>query len=161
MGNFISLSSFLIIAVHLPNYTICGLVLEERYVIGVDLGTESARVGLFTGSGVLIETAAVPYPTTYPNIGWAEQNPEDWWKCLGEACRKVTSTACKEKNVQQSAIAGICIDTTACSVVMLDKENKPIRNCLLWCDARSASQCDQIMKTAKGDPSLQVLNCSN
>ena len=50
--------------------------MEERYVIGVDLGTESARVGLFTGSGVLIETAAVPYPTTYTNIGWAEHNPE-------------------------------------------------------------------------------------
>ena len=158
MGNFISLSCFLIIAIQLPTCTINGLLLEERYVIGVDLGTESARVGLFSRSGALIQTAAVSYPTTYPNIGWAEQNPENWWRCLGEACRKVTSAACIEKNIPQSAIEGICIDTTACSVVMLDQENKPIRNCLLWCDARSASQCEEILRTAKGDPSLQVKN---
>jgi FGGY family of carbohydrate kinases, N-terminal domain len=158
MGNFISLSCFLIIAVQLPTYTINGLILEEKYVIGVDLGTESARVGLFSRSGALIQTAAVSYTTTYPNIGWAEQNPENWWRCLGEACRKVTSAACIEKNIPQSSIEGICIDTTACSVVMLDRENKPIRNCLLWCDARSASQCEEILRTAKGDPSLQVKN---
>ena len=60
--------------------------MPDKYVIGVDLGTESARVGLFSLSGELIETAAVAYPTTYPNVGWAEQNP------VGAACRKVTSS---------------------------------------------------------------------
>jgi sugar (pentulose or hexulose) kinase len=128
---------------------------DPQYVIGVDLGTESARVGLFSVTGEMVETAAVPYPTTFPNVGWAEQNPEDWWRCLGEACRKVTTTAYK-KGINQKEIKGLCVDTTACSVVMLDDKNIPLRNCLLWCDARSAPQCEEILRKAKGDPALQV-----
>ena len=128
---------------------------DPQYVIGVDLGTESARVGLFSVTGEMVETAAVPYPTTFPNVGWAEQNPEDWWRCLGEACRKVTSSAYK-KGINEKEIKGLCVDTTACSVVMLDDQNVPLRNCLLWCDARSAPQCEQILRKAKGDPALQV-----
>jgi sugar (pentulose or hexulose) kinase len=38
--------------------------------------------------------------------------------------------------IQQSDLAGICVDSTACSVLALDKDNQPLRKCLLWCDAR-------------------------
>ena len=130
---------------------------EPQYVIGVDLGTESARVGLFSIQGDLVETAAVPYATTFPHVGWAEQNPEDWWTCLGEACRKVTTAACETKGINRSDIKGLCVDTTACSVVMLDEANLPIRHCLLWCDARSAPQCEEIFEKAIGDPALKVI----
>ena len=124
--------------------------IDPQYVIGIDLGTESARVGLFSLHGELIGTAAVPYPTTYPQVGWAEQNPDDWWSCLGEACRRVTSAAYTGRKVNKKDIVGLCVDTTACSVVVLDSKNIPLRNCLLWCDARSAQQCQQILREAKG-----------
>ena len=52
----------------------------------------------------------------------------------------------------------MCVDTTCCSVVALDESNEPLRNCLLWMDARSASQTEQIMDQCRGDPALQV-NC--
>ena len=84
---------------------------HPQYVIGVDLGTESARVGLFSVTGEMVETAAVPYPTTFPNVGWAEQNPEDWWRCLGEACRKVTSNAYK-KGINEKEIKNDNCDIT-------------------------------------------------
>ena len=142
-------SFLLLLAFLLPTVTVQSAV-DPKYVIGIDLGTESARVGLFTLRGEMVGTVAVPYATTYPQVGWAEQNPDDWWACLGEACRRVTSAAFTEKKVNKKDIVGLCVDTTACSVVVLDSKNRPLRNCLLWCDARSASQCQQILHEAKG-----------
>ena len=82
------------------------------------------------------------------------------WECMGKACR-----ACLTHSNMLSAtgkplyqIVGISVDTTACSVVALDSSFRPLRRCLLWCDARSAPQCKHIMEVAHGDPALEV-NC--
>ena len=72
---------------------------DAKYVIGIDLGTESARVGLFSLRGDVIGTSAVTYSTTFPQVGWAEQNPDEWWSSLGEACRRVTSSALSERYI--------------------------------------------------------------
>ena len=55
-------------------------------------------------------------------------------------------------------VRGISVDTTACSVVALDEHFRPLRRCLLWCDARSAPQCKRILDLGRGDASLAV-NC--
>ena len=79
---------------------------------------------------------------------------------MGKACR-----ACLTHSNMLSAtgkplyqVVGISVDTTACSVVALDSSFRPLRRCLLWCDARSAPQCKHIMEVAHGDPALDV-NC--
>lgn len=130
-------------------------------VMGVDLGTESARVGLFDLNGKLVVTHAVPYETFFPAPGWAEQSPSDWWICLGQATRECLSQLCEKTStsIGRHDIVGLCVDTTACSVVALDKDFSPLRRCLLWCDARSAPQCKRILDIAGGDPALDV-NCA-
>ncbi len=127
-------------------------------VMGVDLGTESARVGLFDLHGKMVVTHAVPYETYFPAPGWAEQAPSDWWTCLGQASRECLSQL-HENNHEAYDVVGLCVDTTACSVVALDKDFSPLRRCLLWCDARSAPQCKRILEIARGDPALDV-NCA-
>lgn len=125
-------------------------------VIGVDGGTESIRACCFDArSGqVLGDACAVPYHTTHPQPGWAEQNPEDWYQCLGQAVRKaVQSVPTADINIMAMAV-----DTTCCSVVALDEDYQPLRPCLLWMDQRSGPQTREIMKRCQGDPALQV-NC--
>jgi ribulose kinase len=100
----------------------------------------------------VISSSAVPWITTYPHPGWAEQNPDEWWSAFGVACKE----ACK--NIDPSDILGIAVDTTACSVVALDDSFRPVRPALLWMDARSAQQCANILKLGRGDPALKV-NC--
>ena len=85
-------------------------------VMGVDLGTESARVGFFSLQGELIASEAVAYETYFPAPGHAEQDPTKWWECMGEACR-----TCLTQSKMLSAmgkplykIVGISVDTTAC-----------------------------------------------
>lgn len=138
---------------------------KNKIVIGVDGGTESIRACCFdanTGK-VIGKACAVPYQTYHPKPGYAEQLPDDWWYNLGQAVKGAVESisTTKGENVDdvKSRICAIAIDTTCCSVVALDAEKKPLRPSLLWMDARSAKQTEQIMKKAKGDPALKV-NCN-
>jgi FGGY family of carbohydrate kinases, N-terminal domain len=92
-----------------------------RYVIGVDGGTESIRVGIFDLDGHPRAFAAARYETRFPAPGWAEQDPRDWWRALGEAVRN----ALAESRVAPSDIGALAVDTTCCSVVLLDKNGDP------------------------------------
>src|SRR5262245_52898266 len=62
-----------------------GLNMAERYVIGVDGGTESLRAGVFDLQGLPRAFASSAYSTNFPQPSWAEQNPHDWWLALGLA----------------------------------------------------------------------------
>ena len=131
-----------------------------KVVIGVDGGTESIRACCFDAvdGRVIGKPCAVPYPTYHPQPGWAEQDPNDWYENLGAAVRGAADSLTNSDVESKFEILGICLDTTCCSVVALDKENKPLRRTLLWMDARSAAQTEQILDECRGDPALNV-NC--
>lgn len=157
--NFFSIAYICVIfslSIFFPRLTSSTLV--PYYVIGVDAGTESCRVGIFDLTsdhpGIPVSQAAVKYTTTFPRPGFAEQKPQEWWDSFGAACKE----AIANKNIDIECIHALSVDTTACSVVSLDKYLKPLRNCLLWMDTRAAKQCDEILSKAKGDPALRVNN---
>jgi ribulose kinase len=115
-------------------------------VIGVDGGTESIRACCFDANSgqILGQSHAVPYVTSHPHPGWAEQSPKDWYENLVGAVRgAVDSLPSSTYNIR-----AICCDTTCCSVVALSNDYTPLRPCLLWMDARSAKQAKQIMDVA-------------
>ena len=140
---------------------------DEPVVIGIDGGTESIRAGIFRANGTLVSVASSAYTTTFPKPGWAEQNAEDWWRCLGEAVRgalvkAAAAEAGGEDEVALEAIRtrvqALCVDTTCCTVVALDADGNALRPALLWMDSRSAPQAKQILKDCKGMSALSV-NC--
>lgn len=133
---------------------------KQKIVIGVDGGTESIRACCFDAeTGCVVgKPCASPYKTYYPNPGWAEQDPKDWYDCMGKSVREAIDSLDQDDNDPSYEICCICVDTTCCSVVVLDEYNEPLRRCLLWMDARSASQTEQIMEKCRGDPALMV-NC--
>ena len=120
------------------------------YVIGVDGGTESLRAGVFDLTGTPLAFAASSYRTDYPQPSWAEQDPNDWWRALGEAVRQARQQA----GVSKQDIAAIGLDTTCCSVVALDGEGNPLRPALIWMDVRAAAEAERV--AACGDPALKV-----
>ena len=120
------------------------------YVIGVDGGTESIRAFVFDLDGKPIASVATPYATEFPNPSWAEQNPEVWWSAMATSVKG----ALAKSGVSASDIAAICVDTTCCSVVALDKDGSPLRPCMIWMDVRSASEADEVAATR--DPFLRV-----
>lgn len=148
----------------------------QQVVIGVDGGTESVRACCFDAvTGAVIGTScAVPYATRHDlHPGWAEQDPAAWWEGAGRAVRGALSSSVLvlslsnnnsddnsgDEKKNQFEICGMAVDTTCCSVVALDADNKPLRPCLLWMDQRSAPQAATILELCRGDPALSV-NCN-
>ena len=124
---------------------------KQSIVIGIDGGTESIRACCFdayTGN-IIGNSHAVPYKTTHPQPGWAEQDPEEWYTNLCVAVKGALSTINSDDSEYE--VKALCCDTTCCSVVALSSSYKPLRPCLLWMDARSASQAEQIMTIANSE----------
>jgi xylulokinase len=106
-------------------------------LLGMDVGTGGTRAVLVDERGQLIASASSEHqPFRTPHPGWAEQDPEDWWRAAQQAIREVIS-----------AVAGVRIDAVGLTgqmhgAVMLDKEGKVLRPALIWCDQRTGPQCD-------------------
>ena len=127
----------------------------ENYVIGIDGGTESIRVGLFNLNGRIVATSHEPYQTHFPQAGRAEQDPEQWWRSLCLATNRLLS----ENKIPPASIKGIALDATCCTVVFLDHEMKPLRRALLWMDVRAGQEAKFI--AASGHPALKYNGFGN
>ena len=68
-----------------------------KYYIGADLGTSALKLLLVNVEGEIIKTVSRDYAISYPNPGWSEQNPEDWWNaflsCMEEIKKGIEATA--------------------------------------------------------------------
>src|SRR6476620_1271567 len=120
------------------------------YLIGVDGGTESIRAFVFDLEGRPKGSHASAYQTHFPEPSWAEQNPEDWWHCMGEAVRGAVNAA----GIRVKDVLALCADTTCCSVVAADPDGKPLRPAMIWMDVRSAAEAADV--AASGDPALRI-----
>lgn len=111
-----------------------------KYILGVDIGTSGTKTVLFDLSGNVIASSTGEYPMYQPHNGWAEQDPRDWWKAT---CDTIGSVL-KKSGADKSEIAGVGLSGQMHGLVMLDKDDNVIRNAILWCDQRTAAQCDEI-----------------
>lgn len=123
-----------------------------RYIIGIDGGTEGIRASIVDLAGNELGFAMAPYPTDFPAPGMAEQQPQHWWQSL---C-KVVPKALADAGVSHHDILAIGLDTTCCTVCLLDSNGAAIRPALLWMDVRSNSEAQRLMN--ESDPALRVNN---
>jgi xylulokinase len=110
------------------------------FLIGVDIGTSGTKTVLFTEKGEVVSSFTVEYPMYQPKNGYAEQDPIDWWNAT------VTSISAVIKNsgVNASEIKGIGLSGQMHGLVMLDKNGDVLRNAIIWCDGRTAKECEEI-----------------
>jgi len=107
--------------------------------LGMDVGTGGTRAVVVNGDGKLIAGASsehAPFKTAHP--GWAEQDPEDWWRAAQEAIRGALAAAPEHR--QQ--IEAIGLTGQMHGAVMLDENGAVLRPALIWCDTRTQPQCD-------------------
>lgn len=118
------------------------------YLLGIDVGTESVRAGIFDAAGTPLGWGTAPYPVHFPQPGWAEQEAEDWWAACGVASR----AALAEAGVPPEAVVALGLDGTSCTPVWIDAAGRLLRRPILWMDVRAADQARRI--AACGDPAL-------
>lgn len=111
-----------------------------KYLIGIDLGTSGTKTVLFNISGEAIASATIEYPLYQPRNGWAEQNPAHWWDACANTLRQVLQNA----GVAPEDVAGVGLSGQMHGLVMLDESGSVLRNSIIWCDGRTAKECEEI-----------------
>ena len=124
--------------------------INMRYLIGIDLGTSGTKTVLFDEGGNTIKSHTVEYPMSQPHNGWAEQDPELWYDAAIKTLNFVTD------GIDTSNIAGIGISGQMHSLVMLDENNAVIRPAILWCDGRTAKECEEITERIGYDRLIEI-----
>jgi len=107
------------------------------YLMGIDIGTSSCKVALFRPDGTVAASAGSEYPVSYPQKGWAEQDPRDWWDGVCRAVREMTA----ESGISPAEIAGIGVDGQSWSAIALDAAGEVLCPTPIWTDTRSAEIC--------------------
>ena len=110
------------------------------YLIGVDLGTSGTKTVLFDEMGKSIASDLYEYPMYQPNVGWAEQDPEDWWTATYTTIKNCIT----KSGVDPHDVKGIGLSGQMHGLVMLDKEDNVIRKSIIWCDQRTEKECVEI-----------------
>ncbi len=108
------------------------------YFIGYDIGSSSVKACLLDGqTGKTVASATSPdteLPILALQAGWAEQDPHTWWEHLVKA----TAIILKDfKHKEQISAIGISYQMHG--LVAVNKEGKPLRNSIIWCDSRAVS----------------------
>jgi len=121
---------------------------ESRYYIGVDVGTGSARAGVFDERGTMLGQALHPTKMWRPQADFFEQSSDDIWAASATAVRNAVRVA----DVDPKTIRGIGFDAT-CSLVALDEKDRPVsvsptgideQNVIVWMDHRALEQAGRI-----------------
>ena len=106
--------------------------------IGIDLGTSSVKMLLVSKEGEILKSVTKEYPIFYPQSGWSEQNPYDWYNASIEGLKELIC------DIDKSTVKGISFGGQMHGLVILDEGDKVIRPAILWNDGRTQKQTDYL-----------------
>ena len=124
------------------------------YVLGVDIGSGSVKLTLLSREGVIAATAGCEYPTYYPQVGWCEQEPEDWCRAFKCAFADILKAAA----IRPEQIRALSFDAATHTAVLLDENRQVLRRAILWTDQRSKDEVQELKDTCLDTIMDQAVN---
>jgi xylulokinase len=116
-------------------------------LLGIDVGTSSAKAVLYTLNGEIVGRGACSYPVDVPRPGWAEQSPASWWRGVTEAVQG----ACACRADVPHSIAAIGISGQMHGTLLADECGRPLAPAVIWPDTRTGTQVREIEDTVGRD----------
>jgi len=126
---------------------------KGRYVLSHDLGTSSAKSAMVSQHGEIIAHSSSPYGFSYPNPGWVEQDPEDYWNAVVINTRKILENS----GINPNDIIGMVFSTQAMGIIPLDSSNKLLMHNITWVDGRAEEQAQWLMSLLGGKKIFEKL----
>ncbi len=117
-----------------------------NYLAALDLGTQSVKTVVMDAQGRLLAVSHEGYGLNTPKIGFAEQDPEEWWRAGAKTIREAVSKA----GIAPEEIAGFGFSGQMHGMVALDEQGRPVCPAIIWMDQRSAAEAEEI-RAAAGD----------
>jgi xylulokinase len=115
-------------------------------MLGVDIGSSNLKTVLVDRRGNVIASAGGELTTSYPHHGWAEQDPEQWYRVFRGSLRRMLKTA----GISNRDIASVCISAATHTPVLLDRSGALLRPAILWTDQRSIAEARWLNETHGG-----------
>ncbi|MBN2041528.1 MAG: FGGY-family carbohydrate kinase [Spirochaetes bacterium] len=110
--------------------------MPDECILSIDAGTQSVRAVIIDPLGNIVDIVKTPIEPYYSsNPGWAEQEPEYFWKMLCLTCRNLF----RNTKVPKKAVKGVTLTTQRCTMINIDKDGKPLRPAIVWLDQRKAA----------------------
>jgi xylulokinase len=128
----------------------------DKKIISFDLGTGGNKASLYDAEGNCLASAFVPYSTQYPEVGWHEQRPTDWWNAVVESARKLMKSSGTDKN----EIACLGISGHSLGAVPVDKHgNLLLESTPIWSDVRAEAEAEEFFREV--DPTEWYMTTGN
>jgi xylulokinase len=118
------------------------VTIGSELLLGVDVGTYSAKAALVTPDGRIVSEATAPHDLEVPRPGWAEQDADRiWWSSLVAVTREVLARS----EVEPGRIAGVGVSAIGPCMLPLDRGNRPLRPGILYgIDTRATAEIEEL-----------------
>jgi xylulokinase len=120
------------------------LVLANEMILAYDIGTSSVKTSLVSADGHIVASASHAYLTAHPKSGYAEQDPEDWWRGMCVTTKEVMQ-------LPAAHIAAIGISGHMMGCVPVDIGGNALYPCMIHTDSRAAVQYNTLDKVVGSD----------
>lgn len=122
-------------------------------IIAHDLGSSGDKASLHDERGRTLASCTVSYPTDHGHGGRAEQDPEDWWRAVGEASRRLLVQA----GVGAGSVTTVGLSGQMMGAVFLDGAQRPVRPAMIWADSRATAQADALVASVGQERAYRLL----
>jgi len=119
-----------------------------KTIIAYDLGTGGAKASLYAADGACRASTFVSYETIYPDSGWHEQRPEDWWAAIVSSTR----TLMRDAKASPADVECLAISGQSLAVIPLDAKGGLLRASIpIWSDTRASRQTAEFFQKVDRD----------
>ena len=123
-------------------------------VVGVDVGSQGTCAQALEPDGTLVATTYEPHALSYPQAGWAEQDPDQWTAALVATLSRIrAATAGRE-------IAALSFGSQLDGLVAAAGDGRPLHPALIWCDRRAGAECDTVAGRVDTDELRALTGCN-
>jgi xylulokinase len=125
----------------------------SMFFLGIDVGTGGTRALIIDEGGRVISSATEEHRAfSSPQIGWAEQDPSDWWR----ACCIVVPKVLAQGDLRGDQISCVGLSGQMHGAVLLDEQDRIVRPALIWCDVRTEKQGRELTAQIGADRLIQL-----
>lgn len=114
------------------------------YYIGIDVGTTSTKAVAFSITGTVLAQKSISYPILHPYENHSEQEPEKILDAVTHCLNNIATTLAGHNPVLISFSAALH------GLILIDKNNSPLTNCIIWADNRAGELADILKNSEEG-----------